>query len=177
MNDRAAQASAEMIHRRSGLVVSWRRVREIVCRIQQRTVPQFVEIPVKSVRARFGDVVDLGSAVAALIDRIGESIHGHFRNRIQSQDEVGRKATIEVGERIVGFQSVNDVAVGEGGQSVELDVAVTVAAADKVVAAACRVDERPGRKLQRIGQVAARIWQVLERGRIKRASMCLRSQG
>ena len=140
-----------MIHGRSGLVIPRRRIGEVVRRIQQRTIPQFIEIPVKLIRAGLGDVVDLGCSIPSLIHGIGKSVDGHFRNRIQSQDEVGGKAAVEIGERVVRFQSVNDVAVGEGGQSVELHVAIPVGAADEIVAAARRVDEGARRKLQRVG--------------------------
>ena len=148
-------------------MISWRRVGEVVRRIQQRAIPQFIEISVKLIRARLGDVVDLGCSIAPLIHGIGKSVDGHFRNRIQSQDEVGGKATVEIGERVVGFQPVNDVAVGEGGQAIKFHVAIPVGAADEIVAAARSVDEGSGRKLQRVGQIPAGIRQILQRRRIQ----------
>ena len=113
-HDRPAQAAPKMIHRRSRLVISRRRIGEVIRRIQQRTIPQFIEIPVKLIRAGLGDVVDLRRSIPPLIHGIGKGVDGHFGNRIQSQDEVGGKAAVEIGERVVGFQSVDDVAVGEG---------------------------------------------------------------
>ena len=151
VRDRPAHTAPKMIHGRSGLVIPRRRIGEVVRCIQQRTIPQFVEVPVKLIRAGLGDVVDLRCSIPPLIHGIGKRVDGHFRNRIQSQDEVGREAAVEIGERIVRFQPVHDVAIGEGGQSVELHVAVPVAAADKVVAASRRVDQGPRRKLQRVG--------------------------
>ena len=121
----------------------------------------------KLVRARLGDIVDLRCSIPSLVHRIGKSVDGHFRNRIQSQHKVGGEAAVEIGERVVRFQPVHDVAVGEGGKAVEFHVAVPVAAADEIVAASRRIDQRSRRKLQRVGQVAARIRQILQRRRIE----------
>ena len=77
---RPAQAAAEMVHVRARFVVARCGIREIVRRIQDRAVPEFVQVSVKLVRARFGDVVNLRRAVPALIDRIGQSVDGHFGN-------------------------------------------------------------------------------------------------
>ena len=74
--------------------------------------------------------------------------------------QIGRKAAIQIRQRIVGFQAIDDIAVGERRQAIELHVAVTVRAADEVVAAARGVDERASGKLQRIGHVATRIRKV-----------------
>jgi dihydropteroate synthase len=106
---------------------------------------------VKLIRAGLGDIVDLGCSIPSLIDGIGKSIDGHFGDRIQPQDEVGGKAAVEIGERVVGFQPINDVAVGEGRQAVKFHIAIPVGAADEVVAATRRVDEGSRRKLQRVG--------------------------
>jgi hypothetical protein len=106
---------------------------------------------VKLIRARLGDVVDLGCSIASLIHGIRKNVDGHFRNRIQSQDEVGGKAAVEIGERIVRFQPVHDVAIGEGGESVEFHVAIPVCAADEIIAAARGIDQGSRRKLQRVG--------------------------
>ena len=119
----------------------------------------------KLIRAGLGDVIDLGSSISSLIHGIGKSVDGHFGNRIQPQDQVGGEAAVEIGERVVGFQAIHDVAVGERGQAVEFHVAVSVGAADEIVAAAGGVDQRAGGKLQRVGQVAAGIRQVLQRRR------------
>jgi len=54
------------------------------------------------------------------------------------------------------------VPIAEGGESVEFHVAISVAAADKIVADAGRIDKGSRRKLQRVGQVASRIRQVLQ---------------
>ena len=121
----------------------------------------------KLIRARLGDVVDLRCSIPSLIHRIGKCVDRHFRNRIQSQDEIGGEAAIEIGERIVRFQPIHDVAIGKRGESVEFHVAIAVAAANKIVAASCRIDQRPRRKLQRVGQVPSRIRQVLQRRRIQ----------
>ena len=133
-----------------------------------RAVPQFVEISVKLVGAGFGDVVDLGRSVSSLIHGIGKGVDGHFGDRIQPQDEVGGEAAVQVGERIVGFQPIDDVAVGQRRQAVEFHVAIAVRAAHEIVAAARRVDERAGGKLQRVGQIAAGIGKVFQRRRAQR---------
>jgi hypothetical protein len=144
VRNRPAHTASKMIHGRSGLVIPRRRIGEVVRRIQQRTIPQFIEISVKLIRAGLGDVVDLRCSIPSLIHGIGKSVDGHFRNRIQSQHEVGGEAAVEIGERVVRFQPVHDVAVGEGGESVEFHVAISVAAADKIVAAARRIDQGSG---------------------------------
>ena len=131
--------------------------------IELRAVPQFVQISVKPIGAGFRDIVDLRSAIAALIDRVGDRVDGHLRDRIQTQHQIGGKAAIQVGQRIVGFQAIDDVAVRKRRQAIELHVAIAVRAADEVVPAAGRVDERAGGELQRIGHVAARIRKIFER--------------
>ena len=148
-------------------MVSRRRVREIVGGVEARAVPQLVEISVKLIRAGFGDVVDLRRAVPPLIHGVGKRVHGHFRDGIQSQHQIRRKSAVQIGQRIVGFQAVHDVAVRKRRQPVELHVAVAVRAADEIVAAARRVDQRPGGKLQRVRQIAARIRKIFQRGRIE----------
>ena len=144
--------------------------------IESGAVPQFIQVSVKSIGTGFGDVVDLRGAVAALIDRVGDGVHGHLRNRIQSKHQIGGETAVQVGQRIVGFQSIDDVAVGERGQTVELDVAIAVGAADEIVAAARRVDECAGGKLQRVGHVATRIRKVFDalRGESGRSIRILR---
>ena len=72
------------------------------------------------------------------------------------------EAAVEIGERIVGFQTVHDIAVGERGQSIEFHVAISVRAADEIIAAPSRVDKGAGGELQGIGQVATRIRQVFQ---------------
>ena len=111
VHDRPTHTASKMIHGRSRLVVPRRRVSKVVRCIQQRTIPQFIEISVKLIRAGLGDVVDLGCSIPSLIHGIGKSVDGHFRDRIQSQDKVGGEAAVEIGERVVRFQPVNDVAV------------------------------------------------------------------
>ena len=131
----------------------------------------------KLIRARLGDVVDLGCSISPLIHGIGKRVDGHFGDRIQSQHEIGGEAAVEIGERVVRFQPVNDVAIGEGGQAIELHVAVPVGAANEVVAAARRIDERSGRKLQRVGQITARIRQDPPAPAHPEWWMCLRFPG
>src|SRR5271169_4923353 len=114
----------------------------------------------KLVRPRLSNVVDLRRSVPPLVHRVGKRVYGHFRYRVQSQDQVGRKPAVQVRQRVIRFQAVNDIAVGEGGQPVELDVAVSVGSADEVVATARRVHQRPGRELQRVGQITAWIRKV-----------------
>ena len=111
------------------------------------------------------DVVDLRRSIPPLIDGIGKRIDRHFRNRIESENEVGRESAVQIGQRVVRLQSIDDVAVRESGQSVELHVAVPIRAADEIISAACRIDERPGGKLKRVGQIAARIRKVFQCGR------------
>ena len=98
----------------------------------------------KLVGAGLGDVVDLGSAVSSLIHGIGKGVDRHVRDRIQSQDEVGGEAAIQIGQRVVGFQSIDDVAVRQGRQTVEFDVAVSIRAAHEIVAAPAVLISAPG---------------------------------
>ena len=71
VHDRAAEASAEMVHGRARLVISRRRIGEKIGGVEARAVPEFVEISVKLVRAGLGDVVHLRRAVAPLIHGVG----------------------------------------------------------------------------------------------------------
>ena len=144
-------------------MISRRGVGEEVGRVQARAVPQLVEIAVELIRPGFGDVVDLRRAVAPLIDGVGKGVDGHFRNGVEAEDEVGGEPAVQIGQRIVGFQAVDDVAVGKRRQAVELDVAVSVRAAHKIIAAARRVDEGARGKLQRVGEIAAGIGKIFER--------------
>ena len=57
-------------------MISRRRIREIIRRIQYRTVPDLVEIPVKLARPGLGDVVHLGCSVSPLVYRVGKSVDG-----------------------------------------------------------------------------------------------------
>ena len=95
----------------------------------------------KLIGAGFRDVVDLRSAVPALIDCVGEGVDCYLRDRIQSQDQIRRQAAIQVGQRIVGLQAIDNVAVRKRGQAIELHVAITIRAADEIVPASGRVDE------------------------------------
>ena len=61
------------------------------------------------------------------------------------------KTAVEIGEGVVRFRAVNDVSVGQRRQAVEFHVAIPIVAADEVVAAARRADERSRCKLERIG--------------------------
>ena len=123
-------------------MVSRRGVGEEVGRIQSRAVPQFVKIPMELVRSGFGDVIHLGRSVAPLIDRIGKGVDGDFRNRIESQDEVGGEPAVQIGQGIVGFKPIHDIAVGKRRQAVELHVAVAVRSAHKIIATSRRIDQR-----------------------------------
>ena len=105
----------------------------------------------KLVRTGFCDVVDLRRSVPPLIDGIGKRVDRHFRYRIQSENEVCRESAVQIRQRVIRFQAVDDVAVRESGQSIEFHVAVPIRSANEVIAAACRVDERPGGKLKRVG--------------------------
>ena len=73
VEDRASQTSAEVIHRGARLVVSGGGVRKEIRRIELRAVPQLVQVSVKPVGAGFRDIVDLRSAIPALIDRVGDA--------------------------------------------------------------------------------------------------------
>src|ERR1035441_4538530 len=128
-----------MIHGGSRLVIVRSGVGEEIGGVQSRSVPQFVQASVKPVGSGFRDIVDLCGSIAPLVDGVGEGVYRDFGNGIEAQDEIGRKAAIEVGERIVGFQSVHDVAVRKRRQAIELNVAVTVRASQEVVTAAGNV--------------------------------------
>ncbi len=105
----------------------------------------------KLVRTGLCDVVDLGRSIPPLIDGIGERIDRHLRYRIQSENEVGRESAVQIRQRVVCFQSIDDVTVGESGQAIELHIAKPIRAANKIIAAACRIDERARCKLKRVG--------------------------
>ncbi len=112
-------------------MISGRGVGKEIRRVQLRAVPQLVQISVKLIGPGFGDVVDLRRAIPALIHRVGNRVDGHLRDGIQSQDQIGGKAAVQVGQRIVGLQAVDNIAVGKRWQAVELHVAVTIGAADE----------------------------------------------
>ena len=80
MNDGAAQAASEVVHHRTRLLIAGGGIEEVVGRVQDRAVPQFVEIAVKLVGAGLGDVVDLRRSIAALVHGIGERVDGHLGN-------------------------------------------------------------------------------------------------
>ena len=167
VDNRASHTASKVVHRRARLVISRSGIREIVGRVELRAVPQLVEIPVKLVRAGLCNVVDLGRSIPSLIDGIGKRIDRHLRYRIQSEDEVCRESAVQIRQRVIRFQAIDDVAVRESGQSIELHVAVPIRAADEIIAAACRVDERAGGKLKRVGQIAAWIRKVFQRGALR----------
>ena len=116
----------------------------------------------KPVGPGFGDIVHLRSAITALVNRVRNRIDRHFGDGVQAQNEVGGKAAVQIGQRIVSLQSIDNVAVGKRGQAIELHIAVAVGAADEVVTAAGGVDEGAGGELQRISHVAAGIRKVFE---------------
>jgi len=60
------------------------------------------------------------------------------------------------------------------GQTVEFHIAITIAAAHKIVAASCRINQGTGGELQGVGQLPAWIGQVFERRGIeRRRSVCV----
>ena len=144
-----------------------RRVRKIVRRIEKRPVPYLVKISVKLVGARLRDVIHLRSPIAALVHRIRKRIHRHFRNRIQPQHQIRRKPAVQIRQRIVRLQPVHNVSVRKRRQPIEFHVPVPVRPADEIVPAARRINQRAGRKLQRVSQVAARVRKILQRRRVK----------
>ena len=122
----------------------------------------------KLIRARFGDVVDLRRSIAPLIDGVGKRIDRDFGDRIETQYQIRREAAVQICERVVGLEAVDDIAIGEGRQTVELDVAVAIGPADEVVATAGGIDQSARRKLQWIRHVATRIREVLQRPGVER---------
>ena len=114
------------------------------------------------VGSRFCDVVHLGGAVASLIHRVGERVDRHLRNGVKAQHQIGGEAAVEVGQGIVGFQSVDDVSVRKRRKSIEFDISITVRSADEIVAAAGSINQRPRRELERICQVAAGVGQIFQ---------------
>ena len=79
--------------------------------LNSRSVPQLVQISVKLIRAGFGHVVDLRSAVSSLIHRVRKRVHRHLGDGVQAENQIGGKSAIQVGERIVGLQTIHDVAI------------------------------------------------------------------
>src|SRR5208337_1311465 len=100
---------------------------------------QLVQVSVKLIGAGFRDIVNLRSAIAALIHRVGNRVDRNLRDRVQSQDQIGRKAAVQVGQRIVGLQAVDNISVGKRRQAIELHIAVTIRATYEIVPAAGRV--------------------------------------
>ena len=80
MENRAAGASPEVIHRGARLVVSGGGVGKEIRSVELRTVPKLVQAFVKPIRARLSDIVDLSSAVSALVDGLGEGIDRYLRD-------------------------------------------------------------------------------------------------
>jgi hypothetical protein len=78
-------------------------------------------------------------------------IDRHFGYRIQSKDEVGREFAVQIGQRVVCFQSIDKATVRESGEAIEHHVAERIRAANKIIAAACRIDEDACGKLKGIG--------------------------
>ena len=147
-------------------MVSKSGIREIVGGVEPRAVPQLIEVPVKLVGAGLGDVIDLRRAVAPLVHGIGERVHRDFRDGVQSEHQIGRESAVQIRQRIIRFQPIDDIAVGERRQSIELHVAIPVGAAHKIVATPRRVDQRARGKLQRVGQITPGIRKIFQRPRI-----------
>ena len=117
----------------------------------------------KLIRARLGDVVDLGCSIAPLIHGIGKCVDGRFRDQIGIATRLVERPLF----RLVSgsfVSSRHDVAIWQAARNFHVSVPGCVA--NKVVAA-CRVDQRSRGKLQRVGHVAAWIRQVLQRWRIQ----------
>ena len=96
------------------------------------------------------DVVDLRRSIAPLIDSIRMRIDRHFGYRIQYKDEVGREFAVQIGQRVVCFQAIDNATVRESGEAIEHNVAEPIRAANKIIAAACRIDEHACGKLKGI---------------------------
>ena len=109
--DRTSETASEVVHRGARLVVARRGVRKEISRAELRAVPQFIQISVHLVRSGLGHVIDLRGSIAPLIHRIGDRVHGHLRDRIQAQHQVGRKAAVQVRQRVVRLQAIDDIAV------------------------------------------------------------------
>ena len=92
-------------------MISGRRIGEKIGRVEARTVPEFVQIAMKPIGAGFGDVVHLRGSVSSLIDRVRERIHGYLGDGVEAQNEVGGQPAIQIGQRIVGFQAINDITI------------------------------------------------------------------
>ncbi len=106
----SAQAAAEMVHNGSRLVATCS-IRVIVRRIQDRAIPNLVQVSVKLVGPGFGDIIDLGCSIPSLVHRVRERVDGHFGYLVETQNEVSREAAIEICQRIVRFEPVHDIAI------------------------------------------------------------------
>src|SRR5208337_5372321 len=95
MDDRSAQTAPEMVYGRTRLDTRGS-VGEVIGCVEDCAVPQFVQIAVKLVGAGFGDVIDLGRSIPALVHGIRKRIYRHLRVRIEAEHEIGREAAIEV---------------------------------------------------------------------------------
>ena len=111
VDNRAAHTASKVVQCGARFVISWSGIREIVGRVELRTIPQFIKIPVKLVRTGLCNVVDLRRAVPPLIDGIRKCIDRHFRYRIQSEDKVCRESAVQIRQRIIRFQAIDDIAV------------------------------------------------------------------
>ena len=92
-------------------MISWSCIREIVGSVELRTIPQFIQIPMELVRPGLCNVVDLRRAVPPLVDGIRKRVDRRFRYRIQSENEVCRESAVQIRQRIIRFQAIDDIAV------------------------------------------------------------------
>jgi len=68
-----------------------------------------------------------GERVEELASSLRKRIDRDFRNGIEAKHKIGREAAVQVRERVIPCEPVNDVPVREGWQAVELNVAVGTA--------------------------------------------------
>ena len=86
-----------------------------------------------------------GERVEELASSLRKRIDRDFRNGIEAKHKIGQEAAVQVRERVIPCEPVNDVPVREGWQAVELNVAVAGRTTDEVVTAAGSVHHRAKR--------------------------------
>ena len=124
-----ADTHAEFVDCRTGLlrnaVRRIVRVKKVVFRVEQRTIPYFICVAVKGVGARLREVVHLRYGVPSLIDRERVRIDGRFLHSIETDDEIRGETDVQPQPGIVRIVTIEDVAIRSGRQPVELHVAIT----------------------------------------------------
>src|SRR5579863_2451121 len=97
---------------------------KVVLGVEERSVPNLIQIAMECVGAGLGEIVNLGYGISALIDGKGIRVDCCFLDRVEPNDEICGEADIQSKPRIVRIVSVEDVADRRSRQAIEFDVSV-----------------------------------------------------